>query len=127
MEPEWFNVASAAMVPGRIETLWVRFANAGYPDDQLPVDSGWMPSAPFSGHVVGKVEMRDTLSKMVETRVGREVPYTRAHKSNLMREGRVFESCTWPVMSIPMIDRPLLETIADGLVRTKARRCRSSM
>lgn len=120
---ETFNVASHTGLPGCVNEMWGRFANAGFPDESLPDERGWMPTRVFSGHVVGRIAIRDELADQVARAVGR-LSYTRAQKANLMKEGRVLERCEFPVTSIPAIPYRLLETIADELVSSKHRRKR---
>jgi len=122
MENTIFNIASAACVRGPIYEIREKFWDAGFPDHQLPNDEGWMPTEPFSGHVLGGGAIRDKLGAMVAERTGRDGPYTTQQKRNFLREAKVYERCNWPVMSIPAIDCPTLEAAADYLATSRQRR-----
>jgi hypothetical protein len=117
-----FNVASAASIPGPILQLYEGFEAAGFEDRHLPDECGWMLSEPFSGQIVGRVAIRDTLGNTVAAKIGRTTPYSRAQKCNLMKEGQVLANCNWPVQSIPAIYNNSLHAIAETLVETKVRR-----
>jgi len=117
-----FNVASNANLPGPIDQLWERFEAAGFQDQQLPDDEGWMPKAAFPNQVVGRIAIRDELAARVRKAIGRGPSYSRAQKCNLMREGRVLERCDWVVASIPAIVGQSLQAITEELVGSKRRR-----
>ena len=119
-----FNVASQSNLQAPIDQLYERFEAAGFPKHFLPDDWGWMLVDAFPGQTVGRIGIRDRLGELVAAPISRSAPYTRAQKCNLMREGKVLERCDWPVQSIPAICTGSLETIADELVESKARRNR---
>lgn len=118
----WMNVASQQGITGPVHELYTRFEDAGFPDDMLPEDDGQIRREVFPDQVVGRIAIRDELAGQLETLTGRSRPYSRGQQSNLMREGRVLERCTYPVQSIPAIDVNSLQAIAGELVETRKRR-----
>ena len=127
MAIENFNVASASSLPGRVDQFWERFEKAGFAVGQLPDVDGWMPTAPFSGSVVGRIDIRDELGRLVAAYTERDDPYTHQQGRNFMKEGRVLDRCTWPVSSIPAIRRTALEAIAQEVAALKQRRNRQAL
>ncbi len=120
-----FNVASHACLPGPVDQVWEPFQAANFSEEMLPDCEGWMPVSAFPGKIVGRIAIRDTLGEMIAEKTGRETPYSKAQKCNLMREGEVLAQSDWPVQSIAVIHTSSLAAIADELSTSKTRRNRT--
>ncbi len=124
-EPHWCNVASNQGIKGPVDQIYLRFMEAGFPDEHLPDEMGWMPAAVFPGQILGQRAIAVALTNHLEQAIGRERRYSRAQRWNLMNEGRVLDNCEYPVQSIPAICTTSLRAISCELLATKRRRGRS--
>ena len=115
------NLPSLSNLAIPITDYWTQF-----PSDwsgPWPDDDGWIRSAVFSGHNVGRIGLRDALNARVTALVGRDQLYSKHRATQLMAEGQVLDRCTW-MNSIPVMAEPTLAAIAEQLATSKPRRNR---
>ena len=122
MVNSYSNVASECRLVGPIDSLWELFESAGYPDDLLPDEDGWLKSEVTSGYIFGTVGIRNKIGELVAAKLGRDKPYSSQQARNLMKEGNVLARCDELVAGVPKIANPEIENIAWKLRLSKKRR-----
>ena len=119
------NVASNCMLKGPVDAHWMIFEAAGFPDEALPDDKGWMPASATSGYFLGRYAIGEALVAHVAELAGRG-SYSKMSKSRFMREVNVLDHCEWPFPDVPIIATPSLQALAVQVFEACPRRKESS-
>lgn len=118
------SFANLGLSPSEYAPLYAEAKDDGAWFGPVPNTEGWIPKDVYSGHVVGRVGIRDELNGMLVALTDRDAPYTNRHMTSLMREGRVLAQSDFNVRSIPSVPEGRLGTIAMTLTSDGPRRRR---